>query len=134
MKIQEFATLVTKAEGGKKEVTVAQVSEILKVINKELWGIPYALIKMKRLGGKIVKLAVLMLVVAAPASAQMEFMFDATKSVAAENYAWDFGDGETSDQAIVVHRYAAPGNYKVKLTVTNQGCAEGVAEQEVIAS
>jgi PKD repeat protein len=37
-------------------------------------------------------------------------------------YAWDFGDGTTSTAASPAHTYAAPGNYRVRLTVTdNQG-------------
>ena len=46
MKITEYASDLTKREGGAKSVDVAQVSEILKLINKDLWGIPYFLIKL----------------------------------------------------------------------------------------
>ncbi len=48
MKIVEFASEVTKKEGLQESLTVAQVSEVLSIINKMLWGIPYMLIKMKR--------------------------------------------------------------------------------------
>lgn len=48
MKISEFATEVTKTEGGKKEITVAQVSEVLRIINDKLFGIPYFLICLRR--------------------------------------------------------------------------------------
>lgn len=34
-------------------------------------------------------------------------------------YAWDFGDGATSDQAKPSHTYATNGTYNVKLTVTD---------------
>lgn len=36
-----------------------------------------------------------------------------------ENYHWDFGDGETSDEQNVVHTYAAAGEYQVTHTVQN---------------
>jgi uncharacterized repeat protein (TIGR01451 family) len=35
-------------------------------------------------------------------------------------YAWDFGDGSTSNQAAPSHTYAALGTYPVKLTVTDK--------------
>jgi PKD repeat protein len=39
------------------------------------------------------------------------------------SWAWDFGDGITSIQQNTVHVYAAPGDYKVTLTVTDiSGC------------
>ena len=34
---------------------------------------------------------------------------------------WDFGDGATSREANPRHSYAAPGNYRVSLTVTDDG-------------
>jgi len=34
-------------------------------------------------------------------------------------YAWDFGDGYTSADAITTHAFAAPGSYTVTLTVTD---------------
>ena len=34
-------------------------------------------------------------------------------------YAWDFGDGARAEGAQVVHRYAEPGPYEVRLTVTD---------------
>lgn len=38
-------------------------------------------------------------------------------------YLWDFGDGNTSSQAIPVHTYTQSGQYNVSLTVTSQdGC------------
>ncbi|NJL54808.1 PKD domain-containing protein [bacterium] len=38
------------------------------------------------------------------------------------SYLWDFGDGTDSDSndAILVYQYAQPGNYTVRLTVTDQ--------------
>ena len=47
MKITEYTHWLTRREGGAKSVDVAQVAEVLKLINKDLWGIPYILIKLK---------------------------------------------------------------------------------------
>lgn len=38
-------------------------------------------------------------------------------------YAWDFGDGFTSNAFNPIHTYAATGSYTVSLTVTNGGCS-----------
>lgn len=46
MKVTEFAVKVAKAEGGKKEVNIAQVMDVLKAVNKLIpCGFFYALIK-----------------------------------------------------------------------------------------
>jgi len=45
MKISEFAVAVTKNEGLKKEVDIAQIKEVLRVINQLLDGELYKLIK-----------------------------------------------------------------------------------------
>ena len=49
--------------------------------------------------------------------------FDATGSKDTANaiasYAWDFGDGSVDNLSIETHTYAAAGEYKVSLTVTN---------------
>ena len=45
MKITKFAVSVTKLEGKKKQVNIAQVKEILKVTNKLLTGKLYKLIR-----------------------------------------------------------------------------------------
>jgi len=45
MKITDFAVEVTKLEGGKKQINIAQVKEVLKVINKLLGGKLYKLIR-----------------------------------------------------------------------------------------
>lgn len=41
------------------------------------------------------------------------------KSVYGESYLWEFGDKQYSDEENPVHTYYIPGNYIVKLTVTN---------------
>jgi VCBS repeat-containing protein len=56
----------------------------------------------------------------------LEVSFSSTGSTDADGsisfYAWDFGDGSTSDQANPNHTYTVPGNFVVTLAVTdNQG-------------
>ena len=47
----------------------------------------------------------------------------AAGDTATYQYAWTFGDGQTSGQADPSHLYAAPGSYNVSLTMTNSnGC------------
>ena len=57
-----------------------------------------------------------------------KFVFDATSSYDSDNgaltYLWDFGDGATSDQPVVVHEYEKGGEYTVKLTVRNDSGLE----------
>lgn len=52
------------------------------------------------------------------------------KSLGADYWHWDFGDGNTSDQKNPVHKYPNPGTYTVSLSVTNQltGCSETVID------
>jgi len=47
--------------------------------------------------------------------------FADTSSGNPTSWAWDFGDGMTSNQQNPTHTYAAAGPYSVKLTVTNAG-------------
>jgi gliding motility-associated-like protein len=51
-------------------------------------------------------------------------MFRGENSIKADTYHWDFGDGNTSNQKNITHTYSQPGNYQVKLKVTNNitGC------------
>jgi gliding motility-associated-like protein len=53
------------------------------------------------------------------------------KSVDAQSWTWDFGDGNSSSLQNPSHTYAVPGLYKVKLTVTNGTCFN-VKEKDVI--
>lgn len=46
MNINDFAVKVCETEGMKKQVNVAQVKEILKVINKLTCGIFYLLVRL----------------------------------------------------------------------------------------
>lgn len=45
-------------------------------------------------------------------------MLYGTSAVA--SYLWDFGDGETSDEANPTHVYVQPGTYTVSVTITRQ--------------
>ncbi|WP_169978984.1 PKD domain-containing protein [Tautonia rosea] len=42
-------------------------------------------------------------------------------------YAWDFGDGSTSNAAMPTHTYASPGTYTIRLRVTDKDDAVGSA-------
>lgn len=41
---------------------------------------------------------------------------------------WDFGDGNTSDQASLTHSYSQNGTYTVELTTYQNGCEESVLQ------
>lgn len=43
-------------------------------------------------------------------------------SVNADTYAWDFGDGNVSNQISPQHNYTMEGNYEVSLSASNLGC------------
>lgn len=45
MKINEMAKLITEFEGKKKQINIAQVLEVLKVMNKLTAGAVYKLIR-----------------------------------------------------------------------------------------
>jgi choice-of-anchor B domain-containing protein len=47
-----------------------------------------------------------------------------------DSQSWDFGDGETSDEANPSHSYSAPGTYTVQLTVENL-CGIATFSQEI---
>ena len=54
MNIQKYAQIITKLEKGKKQVNIAQVKEILRVINWTMGGDLYKNIrKMYKVGGNI---------------------------------------------------------------------------------
>jgi PKD repeat protein len=63
--------------------------------------------------------------IASAAPDQAPFTVDFSAALAADpesdalSYHWDFGDGATSAAAAPAHRYAAPGTYRVRLTVTD---------------
>jgi len=47
-------------------------------------------------------------------------------------YQWDFGDGNVSVEANPSHQYAGPGNYLVKLSVTNGACNDSSTQTVTI--
>jgi PKD repeat protein len=61
--------------------------------------------------------------------------FDSSSSTDADGSivtrAWDFGDGTTGSGPQVVHNYAAPGTYAVKLTVTDNDGLVGASSTTV---
>ncbi len=68
-----------------------------------------------------------------------EITFDGTSSRPAENrsilsYSWDFGDGNTKSMATATHFYLTPGNYRVKLRVTDSEGISGIDSLIVIVS
>ena len=64
-------------------------------------------------------------------------MFDASGSSAPGSgitaFRWDFGDGTTGAGEMPQHGYAAPGNYQVTLTVTNESGLTSTSSQQVTA-
>jgi gliding motility-associated-like protein len=50
------------------------------------------------------------------------------QSVLPQTWAWDFGDGFTSNLQNPTHVYAAFGTYNVSLTVTNGGCSNTIVQ------
>ena len=49
-------------------------------------------------------------------------------NVVANGYLWTFGDGKTSTDRIPNHSYTTPGNYKIKLRVTNSCGADSITK------
>ncbi|MFC1570857.1 PKD domain-containing protein [Candidatus Omnitrophota bacterium] len=67
-----------------------------------------------------------------------KFTFDATHSYDVDkqdlSYLWDFGDGETSTDAVVTHIYEKGGEYTVSLKVTDSSglpCDSGATSQKI---
>ena len=46
-------------------------------------------------------------------------IFSHTSSLTPSSYAWDFGDGNISEEAAPVHTYETPGTYTVSLKITD---------------
>ena len=55
-------------------------------------------------------------------------------SINAASYEWDFGDGMNSSDENPSHTYASDGSYTVRLTATDAGGIEAMAEQMVTIS
>jgi PKD repeat protein len=60
---------------------------------------------------------------------QVRFNNKSTPAGVRMTYAWDFGDGNTSTDANPLHRYAKPGEYRVRLVITT---ADGCRSEAVI--
>ncbi len=63
--------------------------------------------------------------------------FDASSSTddgSIVRYIWNFGDGDSSEEAQVNHRYATPGTYRVRLTVIDDDGAQGSVSQDMSVS
>lgn len=53
-------------------------------------------------------------------------------STDAATYVWNFGDGQSSQEAEPVHTYAGPGMYDVTLNASNGPCSKAVGQTVVI--
>jgi PKD repeat protein len=60
----------------------------------------------------------------------LQVTFDATATGPALTFAWDFGDGSTSDLEDPVHTYAAGGCYTVTLVVSNE-CGDATWTEQI---
>jgi PKD repeat protein len=58
--------------------------------------------------------------------------FDATCSVGAESYFWDFGDGESASTMAADHIYKSTGQFTVKLRVQSKASKDSVVLQIVV--
>ena len=65
-------------------------------------------------------------------NAEGEILFDASGSLNALTYEWNFGDGTFGTGAIAPHAYAQDGTYTVKLKITGaEGCVD-IAERTIV--
>ncbi|MDQ3396695.1 MAG: PKD domain-containing protein [Deinococcota bacterium] len=68
-------------------------------------------------------------------AAPLEVLFDASASADPDGsitaYAWDFRDGNAGAGRTTRHTFTAPGNYEVKLTVTDDGGKTGETTRTV---
>jgi len=51
-----------------------------------------------------------------------------SNSTGAKTWAWDFGDGQTSNSNNPTHTYSSGGTYIIKLKVTNNTCADSTSD------
>lgn len=50
---------------------------------------------------------------------------------AADNYLWEFGDGQTATQKNAIHQYNTAGKYTIRLTINNQYACQTTCEIEI---
>lgn len=65
------------------------------------------------------------------APAEIKFENQSEKAV---TYQWDFGDGNTSEEAEPSHRYRSSGNYLIKLTAVNEKGKKKVKEERLVVN
>lgn len=61
------------------------------------------------------------------------FEFDATSSINATSYIWDFGDGTSSTNAVEIKSYAANGTYLVTLIAVNACSSDTLSDSLLVA-
>jgi len=68
--------------------------------------------------------------------APLEVTFDGSTSYDSDgaivSYAWDFGDGESGEGAIVTHTYAISGTFEASLVVKDSDGRAGTASEEIL--
>ncbi len=65
----------------------------------------------------------------------LRFTFSGLDGDGASDFVWDFGDGGGSNDRNPTHRYANPGNYAVRLTVTDaDGDQDSVVRQVIVGA
>ena len=64
--------------------------------------------------------------------APLEVKYEDQSSGEITTYAWDFGDGETSNEQHPVHVYQDPGSYTVALTVSNASSSDTETKEAYI--
>lgn len=63
------------------------------------------------------------------------FTSTAVNTIANCTWIWEFGDGATASGPVAIHSYSGPGNFNVKLTVTNPGnCQDQISQQVTVIS
>ncbi|MEO1258398.1 MAG: PKD domain-containing protein [Bacteroidota bacterium] len=62
----------------------------------------------------------------------MDTVFFTNNSTGANNWFWEFGDGQTSSEMNPIHNYDQNGAYQVTLTVSNLSCGSAFSDQVVV--
>ena len=88
------------------------------------------------IGNNVVNMTEVIVIAAEPTASfdideDQGFVIFTNTSERADSYAWDFGDGEVSEEASPIHNYATAGNYFVTLTTTN-ACGTSTETFEIV--